>query len=368
MTKVSLIIPSFEVGGIESSYIRTANFLKNTEFIPELVYWIEGGELRTNLDSSIKVVKLNAPSLWQLLFRFIVYFNKSKPKVIHTPTFMVANIAMIARFFSSHKPKIIIGAHSDFDSICKTSKNYFHEFVLRKLSKFLYRKSDRIVAVSKGVKNTLLTSLNIEESKIEVIYNGILTEKHKDNCETPSHPWFISKEICLISSIGRLSPEKGIFELVCAFRKAFMLNSNLRLLIVGEGDEEIKIRQYLNNYSINDYVEIIGFRENYYSYLSNADIFVLNSYYEGMPSILVEAVSSDIAIISTNCKHGPSELLNGVDYCRLVDVNNENQLVDAIIHFSRTEKIKRKEISHLKEFYIEESMKRYLKLIRELIK
>ena len=367
MKKVSLIIPSFEVGGTESSFIRKANFLKNTDFIPEMVYWTEGGELRKNLDSNIKVVKLNASSLWQLFFQFINYFNKSKPKIIHTPTFMVANIALIARIFSSHKPKIIIGARSDFNSVCKASKNYFDELKLRKLSKFLYPKSDRIVAVSKGVKNSLLASLDIEDSKIEVIYNGILTKKHRDNYEKPNHPWFVSKEICLISSIGRLSPEKGIYELICAFREALKLNSNLRLLIIGEGDEEKKIRKYLNDYSINDFVEITSFRDDYYSYLSNADIFVLNSYYEGMPSILVEATSTDAAIISTNCKHGPSELLNGVDNCRLIEVNNENQLIDAINHFSRIRKIKRKKIEHLHEFNIEESMSKYLKLLRELI-
>ena len=367
MKKVSLIIPSFEVGGTESSFIRKANYLKRTEFVPEMVYWTEGGELRKNLDSSINVVKLNASSLRQLFFQFINYFNKSVPKIVHTPTFMVANIALIARIFSSHKPKIIIGARSDFDSVCKASNNFFDELKLRKLSQFLYPKSDRIVAVSKGVKNSLLTSLDIEDSKIQVIYNGILSEKHRDNCEKPDHPWFISKEICLISSIGRLSPEKGIYELVCAFRKAHKVNNSLRLLIIGEGDEEKKIRKYLNDYSINDFVEIISFRDDYYSYLSNADIFVLNSYYEGMPSILVEAVSTDIAIISTNCRHGPSELLNGVDHCRLIEMNNEKQLIDAINHFSRVKKTKRKTVEHLKEFYIEESMSKYLNLLKELI-
>ena len=245
MTKVSLIIPSFEVGGTESSFIRKANFLKNTEFVPEMVYWTEGGELRKNLHSSINIVKLNASNLWQLFFQFINYFNKSKPKVIHTPTFMVANIALIARIFSSHKPKIIIGARSDFDSVCKASNNYFDELKLRMLSQFLYPKSDRIVAVSKGVKNSLLASLDIKDSKIEVIYNGILTEKHRDNSEKPDHHWFISKEICLISSIGRLSPEKGIYELICAFRKALMVNSSLRLLIIGEGDEEKRLENIL---------------------------------------------------------------------------------------------------------------------------
>ncbi len=367
MKKVSLIIPSFEVGGTESSFIRKANFLKNTDFIPEMVYWTEGGELRKNLDSSINIVKLKASSLWQLLFQFINYFNKSKPEVVHTPTFMVANIALIARLFSLHKPKIIIGARSDFNSICKTSKNYFDELKLIKLSQFLYPKSDKIVAVSKGVKNSLLTCLDIEDSKIEVIYNGILSEKHMAACEAPSHPWFTSKEICLISSIGRLSPEKGIYELICAFRKALKLNSSLRLLIIGEGDEEKKIRKYLNDYSINNFVEIISFRDDYYSYLSNADIFVLNSYYEGMPSILVEAVSTDTSIISTDCNHGPRELLNNVDNCRLIEVNNENQLIDAINHFSRIRKTKRKKVEHLQEFFIEDSMSKYLKLLRELM-
>ena len=122
MTKVSLIIPIFEVGGTESSFIRKANVLKNTEFIPELVYWTEGGELRKNLDSSINIIKLNASSLWQLLFQFINYFNKSKPEVVHTPTFMVANIALIARIFSLHKPKIIIGARSDFNLFARHQK------------------------------------------------------------------------------------------------------------------------------------------------------------------------------------------------------------------------------------------------------
>ena len=81
--------------------------------------------------------------------------------------------------------------------------------------------------------------------KIQVIYNGMFSEKHRDNCEKPDHPWFTSKEICLISSIGRLSPEKGIYELVCAFRKAHKVNNSLRLLIIGEGDEEKRLENIL---------------------------------------------------------------------------------------------------------------------------
>jgi len=283
--------------------------------------------------------------------------------------YMIGNIALLARLFSSHKPKIIVGARSDFNSVCRTSKNFFDEFLLRKLSNILFKKSDQIIAVSKGVKKGLLESLKLEKSKVKVIYNGILTKKHNNNySKLPNHHWYSMEGICLVSSIGRLSPEKGIFELVCAFKKALKLNNNLRLIIIGEGEEEKKINQYIKDHALFKYIEIIGFKDDYYSYLNNSDIFVLNSYFEGMPSILVEAVSTNAKIISTNCMHGPSELLQGVPGSKLIDVNNEDQLVSSIHNFSMSEKIKRGKIKHLNDFHIDKSIKKYLDVLRELLK
>ena len=84
----------------------------------------------------------------------------------------------------------------------------------------------------------------------------------------------------LILQLEDYHQKKGFMTDMC-FRKAIKANSSLRLLII-ERVMRKKIRKYLNDYSINDFVEIISFRDDYYSYLSNADIFVLNSYYEGM--------------------------------------------------------------------------------------
>ena len=91
--------------------------------------------------------------------------------------YMIGNIAMIAKIFSFHKPKIIIGAHSNFHSTCKASKNLVDEFILRKLSSIFYKRADKIVAVSGGVKNGLMKSLNLEESKIKVIYQIMKRKK-----------------------------------------------------------------------------------------------------------------------------------------------------------------------------------------------
>ena len=367
MKKISFIIPSFQVGGTESSFIRMANSFNKSEFQSELVYWFEGGELRELIEPGVIITKIKVTNLLSLLIRLIGYYNKSKPTIIHTSMYMIGNIAILARLFSKHKPKIIVGARSDFNSVCKTSKNFFDEFLLRKLSNTLFKKSDQIIAVSKGVKNGLLESLKLEKSKVKVIYNGILTKKHNNYSILPNHNWFHMEDICLVCSIGRLSPEKGIFELVCAFRKAFKVNNNLRLIIIGEGEEKKRINQYIKDHSLVKYIEIIDFRDDYYSYLNHSDIFVLNSYFEGMPSILVEAVSTNVKIISTNCMHGPGELLQGVPESKLIDVNNEDQLVNAINYFSISKKTKRGEVKHLKDFYIEESMKKYKNVFAELL-
>ena len=282
MNKISFIIPSFDVGGTESSFIRMANSLRSNELKTELVYWFEGGKLKKLIDPKVAVTKLNVSNLFSLLIQFIKYLNISRPDVIHTSMYMIGNIALLARMLSTHKPKIIIGARSDFNSVCKTSKNAFDEFLLKKLSYTLFKKSDQIIAVSKGVKKGLIEALDLEQSKVKVIYNGILTKIHREsNIKPPDHHWFKNEKICLITSIGRLTPEKGIYELVCAFSKAYKSNNSLRLMVIGEGPDEIKINKYVNEHSLNNYVEIVGFKDDYYSYLKYSDIFVLNSFFDG---------------------------------------------------------------------------------------
>ena len=368
MKKISFIIPSFDVGGTESSFIRMANSLSEEQFSTELVYWFQGGDLRKLIKPKVITTKLKVSNLFSLLMQLIKYYDKSKPDIVHTSMYMIGNISLIARIFSAHKPKIIIGARSDFTSICKTSKNLFDELLLRKLSAVLFKKSDQIVAVSSGVRADLIASLNLNPSKVIVIYNGILTKAHRaGNSQLPNHQWYSMENICIITSIGRLSPEKGIYELVCAFKKAVEVNKNLRLIIIGEGEEKQKIDKYINDHCLKDYVQILEFRDDYYSYLDHSDIYVLNSYFEGMPSILVEAVSTNAKIISTDCKHGPNELLEGVEGSQLIEVNNENQLLKAINKFSTSKKIERTGVEHLEEFYIEQSTKKYIEIFNNLI-
>ena len=76
MKKISFIIPSFQVGGTESSFIRMANSFNKSEFQSELVYWFEGGELRER-EPGVIITKIKVTNLLSLLFRLIGYYNKT---------------------------------------------------------------------------------------------------------------------------------------------------------------------------------------------------------------------------------------------------------------------------------------------------
>ena len=79
MTKVSLIIPSFEVGGTESSFIRMANAInssKTNPFETELVYWFEGGILRKLINPNVIITKLKVSNMFSLMIELIRYYNK----------------------------------------------------------------------------------------------------------------------------------------------------------------------------------------------------------------------------------------------------------------------------------------------------
>ena len=78
MKKISFIIPSFEVGGIESSFINAANFLKGGEFEPELVYWFEGGKLKKQIDPDVIITKLKVSNLFSFLIILIVNLKSNE--------------------------------------------------------------------------------------------------------------------------------------------------------------------------------------------------------------------------------------------------------------------------------------------------
>ena len=227
----------------------------------------------------------------------------------------------------------------------------------------------KIVFVSKGAEEDFVNVFNVNRSKLVTIYNPVINnEVIEKSLEICNHPWLQkSRKYKTIVTIGRLTEQKNHELLINAFSK--LKYKNTKLIILGEGKLRKNLENQINDLGLNETVDLHGFVNNPYSYLSAADLFVLSSNYEGLPTVLIEALSCGCEIVSTNCPTGPEEILENGKYGKLVPVNDEQSLIKAIDDSLRdSHKLNRnKLIKRGNEFNVENSVEKYTLLINEIM-
>jgi glycosyltransferase involved in cell wall biosynthesis len=132
-----------------------------------------------------------------------------------------------------------------------------------------------------------------------------------------------------VLAVGRLAPQKDYPTLLHAF--ALLRKSrDLRLLILGEGDERPALENMVAELGLSDAVAMPGYLENPYAAMSRAAAFVLTSRWEGSPNVLVEAMACGTPVLSTDCPNGPAEILEGGRHGPLVPMGNAQAVADGI--------------------------------------
>ncbi|MCA1021062.1 glycosyltransferase family 4 protein [Halobacillus litoralis] len=169
------------------------------------------------------------------------------------------------------------------------------------MTKKVLQRADRVITVSEALK-VESESLIYPKKNIEVIYNGVDVEKFKItnndldyNIDKP-----FDKKVLLF--VGRVIKEKGIWELLKSFTTICKQDSNSKLIIVGEGRELKNAIRFCYEKNIEDNVSFLGNVPNeeiQYLY-KRCDIFILPSYNEGLPNVVVEAMAASKPVIATN--------------------------------------------------------------------
>lgn len=160
---------------------------------------------------------------------------------------------------------------------------------------------DSVLCPSLGIKKDLIRSLNINKRKITVIPNSIIPDTL---VSIPSK----NKNIYSVLSVGRFVPQKNFELLIQCFKLVVSHQSNIRLLLVGDGPLRNKLQQLINDNCLKKYIRILTFR-NPMKYYSQADLFVLPSVHEGFGNVIVEAMRFGLPIISTDSNFGPREII-----------------------------------------------------------
>ena len=196
--------------------------------------------------------------------------------------------------------------------------------------RYLFPGATHFVAVSQGVSDSLANAVGVPREKITTIYNPVVTPDLDDKAvETPDHPWFRDDGAPVLLAVGRLEKQKDYPTLVRAFKRLAARRS-CRLIILGEGSKRTEIEGQIEESKLTDRVSLPGWTENPFAFMARASLFVLSSRWEGLPTVLVEAMALGCPCVSTDCPSGPAEIFQDGEFGVLVPVGDDAALAEAM--------------------------------------
>jgi glycosyltransferase involved in cell wall biosynthesis len=305
--KIFIIVPKYKIGGAERVMVSIANEL--IKYNLKVIFITLTKSNKFILNKKIQLINLESKKVINSVFKLKNMINKHKPDVCFS-TISHTNIALyLASKLSKHKSQIFLRESNNLlESI--NNQNFLYKYIFMKLIKFAYKNAN-LITPSIELSQKLKKIFQIDK-KVNSISNPILIKKSKYN----------SKKKFDFINIGSLTYQKDHITLLKAFKIANLKNRKLKLIIIGEGNLKKKILEYiLNNKLMND-VKILGNSKDINKYLNNSKSFILSSRYEGYPNVLLDAAIAKIPIISTNCKFGPSEILEKGKYGKMFKVGD----------------------------------------------
>ena len=263
------------------------------------------------------------------LIIFICNLNPLRKLLIkEKPDFLIAHLIislpLVLFFFFKFDTKLVI-------RISGTPKlNLFRRFFWTLFSKNIY-------LVTCPTKSALqkLDELNIfPKEKLRLLYDPILkvnfiNTKKREKIDDK----FLKIEYIL--SIGRLTRQKNFLLLINAFGEIIKRYPNLKLIILGEGEDRSKIEKLIENLNLTENVFLEGYKKNIFNYLYNCECYVSSSLYEDPGFSLIESGFLNKFVIAADSNTGPSEILNQSKNGFLFKNDDKESLVNKYFEFKK---------------------------------
>ena len=316
-------------GGAERSIVKLADGIADRGYPVDLVLARAEGPHMSEIPDTVRVVDLNAPRVLRSLPGLIRYLRRERPEVLLSVMDYANVVALWARQIAGAPHRLVVNEQNTISHSCGNAYSW-RSRVLPYFMRRFYPWANHIIGNSQGVADDLSQVLRLPRDRIEVIYNPVGTAELHDLAKAPiRHKWFEPGQPPVVLAVGRLTRQKDFPTLIRAFAKTRQACPS-RLLILGDGRERETLEKLIQQLGLEDDVSLPGFVANPYAYMSRAALFVLSSRYEGLPTVLIEALYCGARIVSTDCPSGPREILNQGRYGQLVPVQDVGGLARAM--------------------------------------
>ena len=379
--KILILIPSLEFGGGAERFasliatrlskiynVKVLTFFDSTNlysFKGEYISLKENIGLRNNIYKSFKINEFFR------LFKIYKHISLNSPDIILSFIDFANFPVIITKFLFRIKIPLIIAIRCNPKIVYKNSNQHANFLIKRLYNSNLV---DRIVLVSKELQDIMEEDYQIRKDKMITLYNGIEIEKIREKKDKIIHDYkeiFNNTKIIKFITVGRLHDDKGHDYLIEAFCKVRKEIKSSKLIIIGDGPLKHELETTIKRKGIENEIILLGLKKNPFKYLAKSDIFILSSKNEGFPNVLIEALACGLPIISTNCKTGPNEILEGGTYGLLVNVMDSENMAEKMIYLAKNKelmkKYSQKSLIRADFFNFERIFKDWVKLINRIL-
>lgn len=330
MKKVLFMIPTLGGGGAERVLVNLLNNLDRTKYEIHLLTLFNKNIYQNKLNHYIEY-----RYAFSKVFRGNIYIMKLLPPVFLWNYFIKEEYDIAVSFLEGPTTRILGGCKDKTKKICwihtdTTSPKVFLKSYRNKIELTnTYNSMDSIIFVAKSAKKSFNDHFSNIISDSKVIYNAIdVEEVQKKSFESVEDVKFDEDTINIIS-VGRFIEAKGYKRLIRIIYRLKKENYNIHLYLLGEGELRHKYEELINNLKLEDYITLLGFKENPYKYVRKADLFICSSYREGFSTAVSESVVVGTPVVTTLCS-GMEEMLGAYNEYGLITDNNDDALYEGV--------------------------------------
>ncbi|WP_151752331.1 glycosyltransferase [Acinetobacter bereziniae] len=349
-------------GGAEKVVVDLADQMYERGHNVKIAY-LKGRVVVQPKNIEIELIYLGLEGLTKVKFAYknykklILDFN---PNVIHAHMVHANIFARISRRFLS-VPRLICSAHSNNEG-----------GKLRMLAyKYTHNLADITTNVSKNASLSFEKLGAVPKNGIFAVYNGIDLSKFESNNKYNllKNELDILESTPLFLSVGRFHEAKDYPNLLKAFsifkETSCFKEKKPKLVIIGDGELRNEIEQLIDTLSLQSNVILLGRRDDIPALLNMADFFVLSSKYEGLPTVVIEAMACETYVIATDCG-GSREIMGETGI--LVPIQNSSALAEAfksVLELNESERVNNNKMARKRveaHFCLKKSVNTWLKL------
>lgn len=358
---IALVVPSIGYGGAEAVNLVLAKEFMNQNYRVDFVTAWEVSASKFFFPKGARHLNLKASRTRGMIAPLTRYLRTESPDATLVSLWPLTTACVMARQLARSPTRLAV-IHHNMLSIQYKRFDFLQRALMRLSLAYEFRGADIKIGVSSGVADDLAALSRLPRNAFSVVHNPLRERPEVTISDAQVEAIWGGWRGPRILTVGIMKAQKNHELLIRAFDE-LLKERDARLLILGSGEMAEATSALVRARGLSDKVIMPGLMPDVFPFYRSADLFVLSSNYEGFGNVIVEALSCGLPVVSTDCKSGPSEILDGGRYGRLVPVGDAASLTRAMLDSLNATTDRQALIGRARDFAPERIGDRYLRLL-----